>query len=238
MAEFRFAIESVNHLSVREIADELERSEKAVWDMVGNRGIPARFQDGYSVRELSTKLHIRRPSIRTWIKAGLLHKKRNGRIAEDSLQSFLYNHPERINWPLLDEDTHLLGIRAPGSGEDQGQRVWNADARQLSKLGRDDRRLKLPRLTAALPVRPKLIHPRIPCRIITERVAPALSNRSLKELFVGPLQKAKPEKFLLTWMLSGVFCCVFQKARTALSKHRGERVRHGAVGLDAEPEPI
>ena len=48
---------------------------------------------------------ISRPSIRTWIKAGLLHKKRNGRIAEDSLQSFLYSHPERINWPLLDKDT-------------------------------------------------------------------------------------------------------------------------------------
>lgn len=107
MAEYRFALESVNHLTVREIAEELERSEKAVWDMVGNRGIPARFQDGYSVRELSAKLHIRRPSIRTWIKAGLLHKKRNGRIAEDSLQSFLHDHPERINWSLLDEDTRF-----------------------------------------------------------------------------------------------------------------------------------
>jgi len=105
MAEFRFALESVNHLSVREIADELERSEKSVWDMMGSRGIPARFQDGCSVRELSTKLHIRRPSIRAWIKAGLLHKKRNGRISEDSLQSFFHHHPERINWSLLDEDT-------------------------------------------------------------------------------------------------------------------------------------
>ena len=105
MAEFRFALESVNHLSVREIADELERSEKSVWDMVGSRGIPARFQDGCSVRELSAKLHIRRPSIRAWIKGGLLHKKRNGRISEDSLQSFLHDHPERINWSMFDEDT-------------------------------------------------------------------------------------------------------------------------------------
>jgi hypothetical protein len=124
MAEFRFALESVNHLSVREIAEELERSEKAVWDMVGSRGIPARFQDGYSVRELCEKLHIRRPSIRAWIKAGHLHKKRNGRIAEDSIQSFLHNHPERINWTLLDADTtfwvtELLEaekIRVNGSG--------------------------------------------------------------------------------------------------------------------------
>ena len=104
MAEFRFAVESVNHVSVKEIAEDLERSEKAVWDMLTHRGIPARFQDGYSVREISTKLHIRRPSIRMWVKSGELHKKRNGRIAEDSLQSFLVNHPERINWHLLDED--------------------------------------------------------------------------------------------------------------------------------------
>lgn len=124
MAEFRFTLESVNHLSVREIADELERSEKAVWDMLGSRGIPARFQDGCSVRDLSSKLHIRRPSIRAWIKAGLLHKKRNGRISEDSVQSFLHSHPERINWSLLDEDTtfwvsELLEgekIRVTGSG--------------------------------------------------------------------------------------------------------------------------
>jgi len=104
MAEFRFAIESVNHVSVKEIAEDLERSEKAVWDMLTHRGIPASFQDGYSVREISTKLHIRRPSIRMWVKSGELHKKRNGQIAEDSLQSFLFNHPESINWHLLDED--------------------------------------------------------------------------------------------------------------------------------------
>ena len=104
MAEFRFAIESVSHVSVKEIADDLERSEKAVWDMLTRRGIPARFQDGYSVREISTKLHIRRPSIRMWVKSGELHKKRNGQIAEDSLQSFLFKHPESINWHLLDED--------------------------------------------------------------------------------------------------------------------------------------
>lgn len=105
MAEFRFAIESVNHVTVKEIAEHLERSEKAVWDMLTHRGIPARFQDGYSVREISTRLHVRRPTIRMWVKSGELHKKRNGRIAEDSLQSFLYNHPERIKWNLLDEDS-------------------------------------------------------------------------------------------------------------------------------------
>jgi hypothetical protein len=105
MVEYRFAIESLNHMSVREIAEEIGRSEKAVWDMVGQRGIPARFQDGYTMRELAEKLHVRRLSVQKWVEAGLLHRKRNGRIDEGSLQSFLYSHPETLKCPRLDQDT-------------------------------------------------------------------------------------------------------------------------------------
>lgn len=105
MVEYRFAIESLNHMSVREIAEEIGRSEKAVWDMVAQRGIPARFQDGYTMRELAEKLHIRRLSIQKWVEAGFLHRKRNGRIDEGSLQSFLYNYPETLKWQRLDQDT-------------------------------------------------------------------------------------------------------------------------------------
>jgi len=138
MAEVRFVIESVNHLSVREIAADLERSEKAVWSLLGLRGIPGGFEDGYSVRELATKLHVRRPSIRMWIKADLLHRKRNGRISEDSLQTFLYNHSERINWSLLDEDTTYLvselleaeRIRVSGSGARPSASSRNSEEEQ------------------------------------------------------------------------------------------------------------
>ena len=105
MVEYRFVIESLNHMSVREIAEEIGRSEKAVWDMVGQRGIPARFQDGYTMRELAEKLHVRRLSVQQWVEAGLLHRKRNGRIDEGSLQSFFYSHPETLKWPVFDQDT-------------------------------------------------------------------------------------------------------------------------------------
>lgn len=105
MVEYRLAIESLNHMSVREIAEEIGRSEKAVWDMVGQRGIPARFQDGYTMRELAEKLHVRRLNVQRWVEAGLLHRKRNGRIDEGSLQSFLYSHPETLKWPMFDQDT-------------------------------------------------------------------------------------------------------------------------------------
>jgi len=105
MVEYRFVIESLNHMSVREIAEQIERSEKAVWDMVGQRGIPARFQDGYTMRELAEKLHMRRLSVQKWVEAGLLHRKRNGRIDEGSLQSFFNSHPETLKWPVFDQDT-------------------------------------------------------------------------------------------------------------------------------------
>src|SRR5713101_3342107 len=105
MVEYRFVIESLNHMSVREIAEQIERSEKAVWDMVGQRGIPARFQDGYTMRELAEKLHMRRLSVQKWVEAGLLHRKRNGRIDEGSLQSFFYSHPAALKWPVFDQDT-------------------------------------------------------------------------------------------------------------------------------------
>jgi predicted transcriptional regulator len=105
MVEYRFVIESLNHMSVREIAEEIGRSEKAVWDMVAQRGIPARFQDGYTMRELAEKLHVRRLSVQKWVEAGILHRKRNGRIDEGSLQAFIYSHPEILKWKLFDEDT-------------------------------------------------------------------------------------------------------------------------------------
>jgi hypothetical protein len=105
MVEYRFVIESLNHMSVREIAEQIDRSEKAVWDMVGQRGIPAGFQDGYTMRELAEKLHLRRLSVQKWVETGLLHRKRNGRIDEGSLQSFFYSHPETLKWPVFDQDT-------------------------------------------------------------------------------------------------------------------------------------
>jgi hypothetical protein len=105
MVEYRFAVESLNHMSVREIAEEIGRSEKSVWDMVGQHGIPARFLDGYTMRELAERLHVRRLSVQKWVEAGLLHRKRNGRIDEGSLQSFFYSHPECLKWPAYDQDT-------------------------------------------------------------------------------------------------------------------------------------
>src|SRR5579863_9636686 len=100
------------------------------------------------------------------------------------------------------------------------------------------RRLHFPCLTTVLPMRPKLIHPRISCRIITERVAPVLSDRACKQLFVRPLQKAEPEEFRLFRMLLCIYGRVFQKTWATLSKDRRQRVRNRTSALNAEAEPI
>ena len=57
------------------------------------------------MRELAEKLHVRRLSVQKWVEAGILHRKRNGRIDEGSLQSFFYTHPESLKWPVFDQDT-------------------------------------------------------------------------------------------------------------------------------------
>ena len=145
MVEYRFVIESLNHMSVREIAEQIERSEKAVWDMVGQRGIPARFQDGYTMRELAEKLHMRRLSVQKWVEAGLLHRKRNGRIDEGSLQSFFYSHPETLKWPVFDQDTAfwvsafspvLTPERAPALAPRHTTAIPRSDLRRSAALGR------------------------------------------------------------------------------------------------------
>jgi transcriptional regulator with XRE-family HTH domain len=143
MVEFRFAIESLNHMSVREIAEEIGRSEKAVWDMVGQRGIPARFQDGYTMRELAEKLHVRRLSVQQWVEAGLLHRKRNGRIDEGSLQSFFYSHPETLKWPVFDEDTAFWVSELV---EAEKARVTGAEA-QTHAMSQNSERIRVPEVS-------------------------------------------------------------------------------------------
>ena len=137
MAEFRFAIESVNHVSVKEIAEDLERSEKAVWDMLTHRGIPAGFQDGYSVREISDE--VAHPAAE------------HSGVGEIRPASQEEEWPDRGGFaavlPLQPPRAHKLARCSTRTAsfwvtelieaeKIKVNGVWNAVARQLSKRGR------------------------------------------------------------------------------------------------------
>ncbi len=233
MAELRFALESVSHMSVREIAEEMGRSEKAVREMIVQRGIEGRFQDEYSLRELAEKLHVRRTRVRNWVKSGLLRRKRSGRIDEESLQSFLYSHPENIRWPVLDEDTaswisqlveaERTRVKSPARRTD-ARHQSSAEAKELTM--------------ASFPIRPKPIHPRITHRLIAKRMAPALGCSNTKESVIGPFQEAKPKKLRFLWVMLGKRCCIFQKPWASPVKDRGHRLRNVSIAFDDQTEPV
>jgi hypothetical protein len=116
-ADVRFLLESVQHLSVRVIARELHRSEKAVWRKVGDLGLSAKCEEGYTVTEVIQRLHVWHRRMKGWVTNGWIKIGRNRRITERSLRSFLREHPEELKWDLFDSETveWLLefGVTAP-----------------------------------------------------------------------------------------------------------------------------
>jgi transcriptional regulator with XRE-family HTH domain len=215
MVEYRFAVESLNHMSVREIAEEIGRSEKAVWNMVGQRGIPARFQDGYTMRELAEKLHVRRLSVQNWVEAGLLHRKRNGRIDEGSLQSFLYSHPETLKWPRFDQDTAFWVSELV---EAERARINSAEA-QPRAMSQNSEKIRAAEAST-------------PAGTVSNKPGPGPSgdheSRSSQARAASPqlwkpesifrqsTQESKPKKRRLSRMLSRVTSRVLHKTRAAI----------------------
>ena len=116
-ADVRFLLESVQHLSVKVIARELHRSEKAVWRKAGDLGLSAKCEEGYTVTEVIQKLHVWHRRLQSWVANGWIKIGRNRRITERSFRSFLREHPEELKWDLFDSETveWLLefGVTAP-----------------------------------------------------------------------------------------------------------------------------
>jgi hypothetical protein len=104
-ADVRFLLESVQHLSVKVIARELHRSEKAIWRKVGELGLSAKCEEGYTVTEIIQRLHVWHRRLKGWVANGLIKIGRNRRITERSLRSFLREHPEELKWGLFDSET-------------------------------------------------------------------------------------------------------------------------------------
>ena len=118
-ADVRFLLESAQHLSVKVIARELHRSEKAVWRKVGDLGLSAKCEEGYTVTEVIQRLHVWHRRMKCWVTNGWIKIGRNRRITERSLRSFFREHPEELKWDLFDSETveWLLefGVTAPAA---------------------------------------------------------------------------------------------------------------------------
>ena len=103
--ELRFLAETVQHLSVKAIAKELRRTEKAVWRKVETLGLSAKCGEGFTLTEVLSRLHVSHSRLMRWIEEGPIKVGRNGRITERSLRSFFREHRGELHWDLFDKDT-------------------------------------------------------------------------------------------------------------------------------------
>ena len=103
-ADRNFLVQSICHVPVRAIANELGRTENAVWCKIWEEGLTARYEADHSQRELCRKLHVRAPIVRGWIEKGWLKLGRNGRIKDRVLKAFFEEHGDEVNWDRADRE--------------------------------------------------------------------------------------------------------------------------------------
>jgi len=109
-----FVLERAREFPVTDIAKRLGRTPKAVYQLLWKRGESAKFQDGYTQRDLAETLHVSPRKVRQWVRLGwlLLYE---GRVKDRSLQRFLQEHSNEIDGGRLETDVKLwlgdLGFR-------------------------------------------------------------------------------------------------------------------------------
>jgi hypothetical protein len=104
-AELRFLAETVQHLPVRAIANELRRTEKAVWRKLESLGLSAKCGEGFTITDVMSHIHVSHSRLKGWINQDRIKVGRNGRITERSLRSFFRDHRGELHWELFDADT-------------------------------------------------------------------------------------------------------------------------------------
>ena len=101
--DLAFLTHYIQHSSVRFIASELGRTEKAVWRKIEYLGLAGKCGEGYTVRALRTALRVRHSTLKQWFAQGLIKKGEDGRIPERSLVSFFSKHRDKLAWDTLTE---------------------------------------------------------------------------------------------------------------------------------------
>ncbi len=127
-----FVLDNAREFPVTDLAKQLGRTPKAVYQLLWKSGESAKFQDGYTQRDLAEALHVSQHKVRRWVRLGWLILYQ-GRVKDRSLKRFLEGHSDEIDPRRLESDMRLwledLGFRADSAHSWQ----WFRDRKQTLK---------------------------------------------------------------------------------------------------------
>lgn len=110
-----FVLENAREFPVSDLAKRLGRTPKAVYQLLWKSGESAKFQDGYTQRDLAEALRVSPRKVRQWVTLGWLVLYQ-GRVKDRSLKRFLEGHSDEIDPRRLESDMRLwledLGFHA------------------------------------------------------------------------------------------------------------------------------
>lgn len=136
--EKAFVLDHAREFPVADIARRLGRTQSAVYQLLWKSGESAKFQDGYTQRELAEALHVSPRKVRRWVRLGWLTLYQ-GRIKDRSLERFLEEHSDEIDPQRLESDVKLwlldLGFHEDATHSGR----WLRDRKQSLKVHTCDR---------------------------------------------------------------------------------------------------
>jgi hypothetical protein len=102
-------------MSLRRIAQRLKRSESAIRNKGFSLGMQNEIFASYSENQLKDLFGVTHQKVRNWVRRGWLTLDQDCRIPEKSVERFVWNHLEEVEFRRVDE-AWLKGILLPSFG--------------------------------------------------------------------------------------------------------------------------
>jgi hypothetical protein len=136
--EKNYVLEHAREFPVADLARRLQRTQSAVYQLLWKYRESAKFQDGYTQKELAEALHVSPRKVRGWVRLGWLTLYQD-RIKDRSLVRFLEGHSDEIDAKRLESDVRLWLLDL-GFHEDAIHSVrWFRDRKQSMRVHICDR---------------------------------------------------------------------------------------------------
>lgn len=119
--EIVFVLERVNHSTVKEIARQLDRSEKSVSRWLENEGLSYRCEEGMTATQLRRMLCVRHATITAWVDQKLISRTREGRFTDRYLNVFFRKHRDLLKWDELRASTKAWILEIIGNEDEADQ---------------------------------------------------------------------------------------------------------------------